>query len=155
MDLGIDTDSEREGKIMDQLKLLLGAVLSFSMRIVSIYLILNNAQIILLRSKNSNTTIRKIKKRSKRWEIITSLCFWNADCAKPYILKFLIVIRVIAVVTAPVTLLFTLPACICTALIPLWIDVFLLNSWFEVFICVVIGTYTMFLYGAYKKRKKK
>lgn len=140
---------------MDQFYLLLGAVLALASRVMSIYLILNNAQKILLRSKNSNTTIRKIKKNSKRWEIITSLCFWNADCAKPRVLKFLIVIRVIGVVTGPILLLLALPACIYTALIPLWIDVFLVNFWFEMFLYYVMGIYAMFLYRADSKRKKK
>lgn len=138
---------------MGQSYLLLGAVLALASRVMSIYLILNNAQKLLLRTKNSNTAIRKIKKSAKRWEIITSLCFWNADCAKPNILKFSIVIRVIAVVTGPIPLLFALPACICTALIPLWIDVFLANFWFEMFLYYVMGIYAMFLYRASNKKK--
>lgn len=134
---------------------LLGGVMALVSRCCSNYLVLNNAIAITLRTKNSNTAIRKIKKRSKRWEIITSICFWNADCARPYYLKFLIVLRVIAIITGPMPLLFALLSCFSAAFIPLARNVFIADFGLEVFLYYVIGIYTARLYKAGSKKKKK
>lgn len=133
---------------------LLAGVAIILARIVSIYLVLDNAQYQLLRTKNSSTWIKKEKSLSSRWMRISSLCFWNAKCAQMQSLRFLICIRVVAVVTSPTTLIAAVFAHIDTRFFDFALDVFWANALFELFLDTFILLYAMLLYRARHITKK-
>ena len=123
------------------------------MRPISIFFFLDTAEWCLLRSKNSSTMIRKIKKQANLWNRITALCFWDADCNQKNSLRFVISLHLIAVVTAPTTFIAALLAHIDMRFFNFAGEVFLANVFFEMFLDIVVGTYAMILNRKHDRKK--
>lgn len=135
--------------------ILLCAILSVIARFFTTYIIINSGQRVILRTKNSISTIRKIKKSASGWEWITSLCFWNVKSERPLGLKFLIIVRVISIIECPLLLLIAILPYLDEAFIDLAICVLKGDSYFETFIIFGIGLYCSLLYREEDKKNKK
>lgn len=117
------------------------ALLIMIMRVFSVFGILEGAQKLVLRSKNSISAIRKTKKEANKWSRISSLCFWNAKAEREITLKFLICIRIIAIITWPTSLVTAFLVFFDNCFVELARDVFLANAFFEIFINFILGSY--------------
>ena len=117
-------------------------------RFIAIEIDLGPGQYQLLRSKNSISTIRKTKLAASKWIRISSLCFWDAKCARVRSLRFLICLRVVAVATSPVSFLAVLLACTFEALYAFARYVLLVSLYFDFFLEIIIGIYVLFIFRA-------
>ena len=132
----------------------IGVFFDILCRLICISIVLNSGQYQLLRTKNSISTIRKTKNAASIWMRTSSLCFWNAKCARIRSMRFLICLRVVAVITCPASFIAVLFACINDALYNFARYVLLISLYFDIFLALIIGAYVLFIFRARHVTKK-
>ena len=90
------------------------------LRGITVFVFLGTAIHFLLRRTNSNSMIRKVKKTCSRWDRVSLLCFWSAKTSNEKVLRFLISLRVFALLTWGIPSLIAILYCVNPAFVELY-----------------------------------
>ena len=99
---------------------LFGGALTIALRGFTAFVLLGTSIHFLLRRTNSNSMIRKVKKTCNRWDRVSLLCFWNAKTSNEKMLRFLISLRVCAILTWGIPSLIAILYCVNPAFLLLY-----------------------------------